>query len=111
MVGLIRFVERRSIAFHPGVRFKLFFFLSSANAQLRRYSLSPEKPPESQGFRQAGRMDQPVPVRSIDHVCGHRRNLARKSGVRLRICLRKESLQRRLRLSETAPSQTQGDQR
>ena len=111
MVGLIRFVERGSIPLHPSVCFKRFFFLSNADAQVRRYSLPLEKPPKSQGFCQTGRMNQPVPVRGIDHVRGHRRNLARKSGGRPRICFRKESLQRRLRSSETAPSQTQGNQR
>src|SRR6266478_1311568 len=111
MVGLIRFVERGSIALHPGVCFKRFFFLSNANAQVRRYSLPPEKPPKSLGFCQTGRMNQPAPVPGIDHVRGDRRSLARKSDDRPRSCFRKESLQRRLRLSETAPSQTQGDQR
>ena len=49
-------------------------------------------------------MNQPVPVRGIDHVRGHRGILAGKNGVRFRICFRKESLQRSLRRSETAPS-------
>jgi len=106
MVGLIRFVERGSIALHPGVCLEPFFFLSNADAQVRRYSPPPEKPPESQGFCQTGRMNQPVPVRSIDHMGDYRRMLDRKSGVRLWICFRKESPQRPLRLSETPPSQT-----
>ncbi len=111
MVWLIRFIERGSIPLHPSVCFKRFFFLSNADAQVRRYSLPPEKPPKSQRFCQTGRMNQPLPVRGIDHVRGHRRSLAQKSGGRPRICFRKESLQRRLRSSETAPSQTQGNQR
>ena len=56
-------------------------------------------------------MNEPVPVRSIDHMRSHRGILAGKNGVTFRICFRKESLQRRLRGFETAPSQTQGDQR
>jgi hypothetical protein len=106
MVVFVRFVQRCSIALHPGMRFKLFLLFADANAQARWNSLPPGQPPESQGFCQTGRMNQPVPVSGIDHVRDHGRIPARKGGVRFSICFRKESLQRRLRRSETASSQT-----
>jgi len=67
------------------------------------YSLSPEKPPDSQDFAKQ-RMTSPVPVRSIDHVCGHAVSCSQER-VRLRIAFGRIAAAP-LRLSETAPSQT-----
>src|SRR2546425_3506633 len=93
------------------MRFKLFIFLSNANAQARGNSLPSEQPPESKRFCQAGRMNQPVTIRGIDHVRGYRRALTHRTGGRFLADIGEEKLQCSLRGSKAAPSQTQSHQR
>jgi len=111
MVVFVRFVQRCSIALHPGMRFKFFCFLADPDAQLRGNSLPPKQPPESQRFRQAGRVNKPEPVRGIDHVYGHCSVLVHENRIMFLRRIGKEQLQACLRGPKTAPSQTQSHQR
>src|SRR5216684_369102 len=90
---------------------ELFFFFSNADAQLRANPLTPQQPPECKRFRQTRRMNQPAPVRGMDHLRGHRGTLVHKCRILFLVRLRKKSLQRRLCCSKTAPPQAQGYQR
>lgn len=109
MVVFFRFVQGGSTTLDPGVSLKLFILFSNANTQVGADSLTLEQPPERQRLCQTGRMYQSVPIRGVHHVRGKRRALARFGAILFWLCVRKESLQRRLRRMEPSPSQAQGN--
>src|SRR5258708_3797575 len=111
MVVLVWLVERHAVVLHPSMRFKLFIFFPNANAQVRGNPLPPEQPPESKRFCQAGRMNQPVAIRGVDNVRGHRSVLVCGTSSGFLAGLDEESLQCRLCGAEAAPSQTQSHKR
>src|SRR5712691_5559267 len=90
---------------------ELFFSLSNADTQLRANPLTPEQPPECKRLRQTRRMNQPAPVRGMDHLRRHRRALGHKCRILFSVRLRTKYLQRRPCCAKTAPSQAQGYQR